>query len=280
MPQHPRDPESSPRALLGAELRHMREQAGYSQEALGELLFVSGSYVGQMEAGTRRIRADMAARIDELLLTGGLFSRNCRAANASKYPAHFAEAAEAEAVATEIREYNPLLIPGLLQTSAYARAVFRAYRPTASEQTIDDLVAARLDRAQLLGSPTKPLLWPILDEAVLRRSVGGPAVMAEALRHVISLACENRIIVQVIAFSAGAHAANSGSLKLMYFDDAPPLAYLQGQDTGLLEDDPSTVSRHRLTYDLLVASALSPQDSMDLISSTAEDYAHEASEHP
>ncbi|MFD7163966.1 helix-turn-helix domain-containing protein [Streptomyces violascens] len=269
------DPSASPRAFLGAELRFAREKSGLTQDELGQPLFVSGSFIGQLESGTRRMHLEYARQIDQILGTNGFFTRNCVAAAKSKYPDHFAEAAEAEAVATTIREYAPLLIPGLLQTEAYARAVFRAYQPTAPEPVIDDLVTARLDRAHLLADPTTPMLWAVLDEAVLRRVVGGRAVMAEALAHVAALGFQHRIIVQVLPFEAGGHAALNGSLKLMSFEDAPPLAYLQGLGTGRLQDDPATVTRHELTYDLLGASALPPQQSLALIESVAEDYAHE-----
>ncbi|MEU9011156.1 helix-turn-helix transcriptional regulator [Streptomyces sp. NPDC048479] len=269
------DPSSSPRALLGAELRHAREKAGLTQEELGAPLFVSGSFIGQLEAGTRRMQPEYASQIDELLRTNGFFQRNCRVSGKSRYPDHFAEAAEAEAVATTIKEYAPLLIPGLLQTEAYARAVFRAYQPTATEAVIDELVEARLARAHLLDDPTTPLLWAVLDEAVLRRAVGGFEVMAEALGHVGSLIRRHRIIAQVLPFDAGAHMALEGPVKLMSFTDAPPLAYLQGLGTGQLQDDPARVARYELTYDLLGASASSPEASLALIESVAEDYAHE-----
>jgi transcriptional regulator with XRE-family HTH domain len=273
------DPSSSPRALLGAELRHARERKGLSQSDLGEPLFVSGSFIGQLEAGTRRMQLEYAAQIDEILGTGGFFARNCQALAKSKYPDHFAEAAEAEAIATAIREYAQMLIPGLLQTKAYATAVFRAYKPTALDDEIDDLVAARLERANLLDGPTTPLLWVILDEAVLRRTVGGGAVMAEALHHVVNLARRRRIIVQVLPFGAGAHASMTGALKLMEFEDAPALSFVEGPDMGKLLDDPATVSRHTLTFSLLQAAALAPQDSLALLESVAQDYEH-GEQHP
>ncbi|MFJ7780487.1 Scr1 family TA system antitoxin-like transcriptional regulator [Streptomyces yangpuensis] len=266
------DPSSSPRALLGAELRVARERAGMSQAELGEPLFVSGSFIGQLESGTRRMHLEFARQMDEILDTNGFFARNCAAAAKSKYPDHFAEAAEAEALARTIREYAPQLIPGLLQTEAYAREVFRAYQPTAPESVIDELVENRLARAALLGDPTTPLLWCVLDEAVLRRVGDNKAVLAEALRHVATLIRTHRIIVQVLPFSAGAHAGLDGSLKLMAFEDAPPLAYVDGIGMGQLFDDPATVTRHTLTYDLLTASALSPRRSLALIESVAEEY--------
>lgn len=272
------DPSSSPRALLGAELRHAREKAGLSQDELGQRLSVSGSFIGQLEAGARRMQPEYARMLDEALDTKGFFSRNCKAAAKSKYPESFTEAVEAEAIATVVRQYASLLIPGLLQTPRYARAVFRAYRPTAPEEEIDELVAARIERARILADPTKPLLWAVLDEAALRRVTGGPAVMAEALHHVIDLVRRNRVIVQVLPLSAGAHSSMEGAIKLMDFESAPPLAFLEHVGTGRLEDDPTIVSRQRHAFELLTASALSPGDSLALVEAMAQDYAHE--EHP
>ncbi|WDV52579.1 helix-turn-helix transcriptional regulator [Streptomyces coeruleorubidus] len=269
------DPSSSPRALLGAELRHAREKAGLSQEELGQRLFVSGSFIGQLEAGTRRMQREYARLLDEVLGTGDFFQRNCGAAAKSKYPEHFAEAAEAEEQATAIREYAPLLIPGLLQTPAYARAVCRAYQPTAPEETIEKLVAARVERARILDDPTEPLLWAVIDEAALRRVTGKRRVMAEALRHIVGLAHRGRVIVQVLPFDAGAHAAMQGAIKLMDFEDAPPLVYFEGVGTGRLEDDPAIVRHQRFTYELLTACALSPEKSLALFEAMAQDYAHE-----
>ncbi|MEU6260029.1 helix-turn-helix transcriptional regulator [Streptomyces sp. NPDC047043] len=269
------DPSSSPRALLGAELRHAREKKGLSQEALGAQVFVSGTFIGQLEAGTRRLQADMAPLLDKLLGTDGFFERNCGAANKSKYPEHFAEAAEAEENATEIREYAPLLIPGLLQTPEYARAVCRAYQPTAPDEEIEKLVAARVERARILDGPTCPLLWAVLDEAALRRVTGGRGVMTKTLSHIAGLIRLYRVIVQVLPFEAGAHAAMEGAIKLMDFEAAPPLVYFEGVGTGRLEDDPATVKQRRYTFDRLAACALSPENSLVLIEAIAQDYAHE-----
>ncbi|WP_165914672.1 helix-turn-helix transcriptional regulator [Streptomyces sp. AcE210] len=268
------DPASR-RVMVGEELRHARERAGLTQQALGELLFVSGSYVGQMEAGTRRILPDMAERLDEALGTAGFFVRHCVRANESKHPVQFAETAEAEALATSILEYGAMLIPGLLQTPGYARAVFLDFQPTAPDEVIEKLLTARMERTRLLDDPTKPVLWAVLDEAALRRRVGGAAVMADNLRHIADLMRKRRIVVQVLPFTAGGHASLHGPLKLMHFDDAPPLTYIEAPAVGLLLDDPATVARHQLSYDLLRANALTPRQSLALISSVAEDYTHE-----
>lgn len=142
--------------MIGAELRHARENAGLSQAELGEPLFVSGSFIGQLESGTRRLQLEYAVQIDEILGTKGFFTRNCAALAKSRYPDHFAEAAEAEAIATAIKHYLPLLIPGLLQTPAYAADLFRIYRPTVPDTEIEELVATRMERARLLDDPTTP----------------------------------------------------------------------------------------------------------------------------
>ncbi|MEV5952574.1 helix-turn-helix transcriptional regulator [Streptomyces sp. NPDC051987] len=269
------DPSSSPRALLGAELRHARERKGLSQAELGQRLFVSGSFIGQLEAGTRRMQPEYARLLDEALETDDFFQRNCEAAAKSRYPDHFAEAAEAEARATAISQYAALLIPGLLQTRAYAEAVFRAYKPTAPEQVIEELVSARMGRTHLLDDPTVPLLWAVIDEAALRRPTGGPSVMAEALHHLAGLIRRRRVIVQVLPFRAGAHASLDGPLKLMEFTDGPPLSFVEAPDVGRLLDDPAVVARHAQMFKLLLAASLSPSDSLVLIESAAQDYEHE-----
>ncbi|MCX5376842.1 helix-turn-helix transcriptional regulator [Streptomyces sp. NBC_00091] len=269
------DPSSSPRALLGAELRVARERAGLSQAELGEPLFVSGAFIGQLEAGTRRMHLEYARQIDEILGTDGFFVRNCGAAAKSKYPDHFTAAAEAEGLATAIREYAPQIIPGLLQTEPYARAVCRAYQPTATAEVIDELVTNRLVRAAILDDKTTPLFWCVLDEAVLRRAGEDPEILAGALRHIAALIRAHRVIIQVLPFSAGFHAGLAGTLKLMAFSDAPPLSYVDGLGMGQLFDDPATVAHHTLTYDLLTASALSPRKSLALIESVAEEYEHD-----
>lgn len=265
------DPTLSPRALYGAELRYQRERAGMTQAELGAPMFVSGSFIGQLESGTRRMQVEYAKRIDDILETDGFFARNFEASQQSRYPEHFADAAEFESLALTIREFAPLLVPGLLQTEGYARAVFRAVHPVAPESLIEGLLSARLDRARIFENPTTPLFWAVLDEAVLRRPVGGAAAMSEQLRHISALARRNRAIVQVLPYSEGAHAALEGSLKLMTFADAPPVAYLQGLSTGQMLDDPHRVERYGLAYDLVRAAAMSPEASLVLIESMAEE---------
>ncbi|WP_449451398.1 Scr1 family TA system antitoxin-like transcriptional regulator [Streptomyces spongiicola] len=272
------DPSTSPGALLGAGPRHARENAGLSRREFGEPLFVSASFVGRLEAGKRRMRPDVAHRIDEILGTNGLFERNCLAAGKSGSPDRFAEAAEAEATATGDRDpgVRAAADPGTASDGGLRTgAVFRAYRPAAPEAVIDEPVEAGLERARLLDDPATPMPWTVLDEAVPRRRAGGAALMARTLGRIGAPARWNRVIVQVVPFPMGAHTATGGGIGLTGFADAPPLAYTTGLGTGRLDDDPSRVARCKLTYDLLAANAPALPESLALVASVAEDYTHE-----
>ncbi|GAA0430087.1 helix-turn-helix transcriptional regulator [Streptomyces luteireticuli] len=261
--------------FFGTELKIRREGAGLTQQELGAKVFCSGSYIGQFEAGIRRPQPDIAKRIDVELGTDGYFTRVYEELiKGSPNADWFADVAYLEGLARAIQSYAPTFMPGLLQTPAYARAVFLAGCPFSSDDEIETWTAARLARQRLLEDPTRPLLWTVLDENVVRRPVGGAAVMREQLTRVLSLARKRRVMVQVLPYSAGAPSLES-MLKLMTFDDAPPVAYTEGVMSGALLDDPAQVARCELTYDLVRAAALSPEASLALIESAAEGYAHE-----
>lgn len=261
--------------FFGSELKWRREATGLSQQELGRRVFCSGAYIGQFETAVRKPQLDVAQRIDVELDTGGFFARMCeKLIDSSPYTHYFAEAVYLESLATAIREHAVMFVPGVLQTAAYARAVFLAGLPFATDDEIDSRVATRLARARLLDHPTEPLLWVVLDEGVIRRKVGGAAVMHEQLEHVASLAQRRRIFLQVLPYAAGASPLG-GMLTLMTFEDAPPVAYEEGHRTGGLVDDPTLVARARAAYDLVSAAALSPEASLSLIRSVAKEYADE-----
>ncbi|MFI9207283.1 Scr1 family TA system antitoxin-like transcriptional regulator [Streptomyces sp. NPDC053253] len=259
--------------FFGELLKDRREAAGLSQSELGARVFVSGGYIGLFEQGIRKPQLDVAKRIDEVLQTGGIFERTWRKLiNKSPYASYFHAVAELEAVATRICEFAPLVLPGLLQTRAYARAVTIGGNPFATEEYVEEKVTSRLERAQILKAATRPEYWAILHENVLQTPMGGSAVMAEALDDLAALARARVILVAVLPRSAGAHAYMTGTLKLMEFADAPPTAYTETEYSGTLLDDPAVVKQAQRAYDHLRVAALSPEASLALIESVAEDY--------
>ncbi|MFI6402732.1 Scr1 family TA system antitoxin-like transcriptional regulator [Streptomyces sp. NPDC050548] len=259
--------------FFGTELRRRREDMGLSQAQLGALVFVSGAYIGQFEQANRKPQMELAIRFDEILKTDGIFERLCLGLiNDRRYADYFAKAAELEALATKICDFAPTLVPGLLQTTEYARAVTVAMNPLATEEYIEDKVSGRMDRARILKDATRPVYWAILHENSLRVPVGGPAVMARQLDHIANLMRERTVLVQVLPCAAGAFAVMNGMLTLMEFGDAPPTAYTEAVYSGNLLDDPAVVKRSYAAYDLLRAAALSPEASLALIESAAEDH--------
>ncbi|AZM53144.1 transcriptional regulator [Streptomyces sp. WAC 01529] len=259
--------------FFGTELKRRREDAGITQSALGTRVFVSGGYIGQFEQAIRKPQLDVAERIDEVLRTDGIFARMCRKLiNDKRYAEYFAAVVELEALATRICEFAPALFPGLLQTADYARVVTLAANPFVTDEYVEDIVTARLERAGILKDATRPEYWTVLHENVLYIPVGGPAVMARQLEHIAALMRERHVMVVVLPYEAGAHASMTGDLRLMEFEDAPPTAYTETSFSGTLVDEPAVVMRAQRAYDLLRAAALSPEASLALIESAAEDY--------
>lgn len=264
------------RERYGEELRSRREAAGLTQEELSQRAIMSRTHIAHIEAGRRRPSPDDAARLDQVLETGGVFERFLPTLDGRQVAEHFAEALEFEGRATVIREYAPKLVPGILQTEAYARAVLGSGHPPKSEEVRDRLLATRLERARILDNFDSPVVWTMLDEAVLRRPIGGPAVMCEQLRHILELGESRRIRVHVLPFSVGAHAMLEGFVSLMWFDGLPPIAYVEGLKTGRVWELPSVVRQCQEAYDHALGDALSHGKTLALIRSVAEDYEHEA----
>ncbi|GAA3048369.1 helix-turn-helix transcriptional regulator [Streptomyces olivoverticillatus] len=212
--------------------------------------------------------------MDKELGTDGFFVRFLPTLGTARFAVHFTHVAELQEQASCIQEYAAALVPGLLQVEPYARAIFRfaLTNPTAAE--IDNRVVQRLARARILEGPDGPVMWVLLDEHALRRVVGGPGAMAAQLRHVSQLADSGRIRLHVLPFSAGAHALSPGMLSLLKFDDAPPVAYLEGVRTGHIHDDPARVAQCQTAWDLALGDALSAEASLALVTSVAEEYEH------
>ncbi|MGV9786425.1 helix-turn-helix domain-containing protein [Streptomyces sp. NPDC003435] len=259
--------------FFGTELKRRREKAGFSQAGLGAAVFVSGGYIGQFELAIRKPQLDVAQRIDQVLQTDGIFERLCRELiDDPRYADYFAQVVELERLATLICEFAPTVVPGLLQTKEYARAVTIAENPFQPDKYVDEIVTARLERSLILRDATRPEYWVALHEDVLHIPVGGPGAMAAQLDYIASLMRERTAIVTVLPYTVEAHAAMGGMLQLMEFEDAPPVAYTETSFSGTLLDGPVVVKQAQRAYDLLRVATLSPEASLTLIESAAEDF--------
>lgn len=263
----------TPREKYGEELKLRRIAAGMTQEQLSEIVVCSPTLISHWEAGRRLPSPDDAVRIDQALGTDGFFARWLEDLE-SKYNDYFATVAELEQRAALIQQFALSLVPGVLQTDNYARALFRAYRPNHTAEEIDEAVVIRTKRSRILDGSLRPVVWTLLDEAVLRRRVGGPQVMAEQLGKIADLAEAGRLRLHVLPYGVGAHALMESLLTLMSFEDSPPVAYVEGFLTGNLMDDPSLVKASQTAYSLALSDALSHQESLALVRAAAEEHVH------
>ncbi|MFI8435752.1 Scr1 family TA system antitoxin-like transcriptional regulator [Streptomyces sp. NPDC079020] len=263
----------TPREKYGEELRLRRLAAGLTQEALAEEVVCSPTLISHFEAGRRLPSPDDAQRIDRALGTDGFFARWLEDLD-TKYADHFAVVAELEKQATLIQQFALSLVPGLLQTDGYARALFSTLRPNYRPDEVDKDVVIRTERSRILDGPLRPVLWTMMDEAVVRRQVGGPQVMAEQLLKIAGMAEAGRLRLHVLPFGVGAHALQEGLASLMSFPDSQPVAYVEGFLTGNLMDDPTLVKACRTVYDLALSDAMSHQESLALVRAAAEEHQH------
>jgi hypothetical protein len=179
---------------------------------------------------------------------------------------------EIEREAVSLRWFEPLLIPGLLQTEEYARAVLAAAHPASPEDEVEGLVSARMDRQAILDQAEPPLLWVILDEGVLTRPVGGPVVMRDQIERLVKAARRPRIVLQVVPGGVGAHAGLAGQFAIASFDGPPDVVYLDNALAGQVVERPGDVARVALLYDILKAEALSPRASIELARKAIEQW--------
>lgn len=266
------DPSASPLDYYGAELRRLREEAKLNQDQLGAILFCSGSLIGQIETAKKVPSRRFSEQLDAALMTGGLFSRLIGLVLKSQLPTWFQPYAEMEAKATYISTYQAQLVYGLLQTPDYARAVLSVENP----DTLDEQVAARMERQRILERENPPVMCVVLDEAVLYREIGGAEVMRNQLAHLLSFRDHSWIQVQVLPFGVGQHAAMMGSFTLLRFDDDPDIFYAESYDSGHMTANPQVIRERSVGYARLQAAALSREDSAALIARVMEErYGHQ-----
>jgi len=268
---------------LAAELRRLRAAAGMSREQVTEQTGVNEGTLYRLEtARARPQRRTLVALLDLYGVSGdartGLLDiaksaddqgwlRPYHAELPEEYAAYISFEAEARAV----RNYESLFIPGLLQTEDYARAVISGTLPLATSTEVEQRVQARMERQARL-SDTPPLgFWAILDEAAIRRMVGGSAVMRKQLAHLLEAAKQPNITLQVITFDMGAHPGMPGSFVYMGFDAADPeLVYVDTLAGDLFLEAEADLSIYASMFDHLRAIALSPTRTAGMISTVVE----------
>src|SRR5215472_5871204 len=266
------DPGASPLAFFGAELRRARAAAGLSQEQLGQRIGYSAALVGKVETGERAPSGDFAQRCDQVLPgADGLFARLHALTQRwdGGYPSWFADWVEAERRAASVCCWEPLLVPGLVQTADYARALFEAWRQADGDE-LEQLVTGRMDRQSIFDRPDPPSLWVIVDEGVLHRRVGSAKIMYDQLTYITEMADRPKITVQVVPAEAGAHVGLQGAFAIASVDGADSVD-LEGPSQGHTTQTPSVVATVNAYFDTLRAEALPRVVSRDLIKRVAEE---------
>ncbi|OIK00276.1 helix-turn-helix domain-containing protein [Streptomyces monashensis] len=254
-------------------LREQREAAGLTQQQLADMAVMTRSHIAHIEAGRRVPSKEDARRLDVALNTGNVLSSFLPREEES-IADYFEAVRVLEQQAVLIKEFAVAYFPGILQTERYARAILGALSPPVGEEECDRRVVTRLERAKILEDPTTPVVWALLDELLLRRPVASGGVMAEQIMHVVHLAEAGRIRAHVMPFDAGQHPLMQGMLKLMWFEDQPPLAYGETHRMGKLHDSPSVVRELQHHYDLAMSDAMPLKESLAFLRASAEEYEH------
>jgi transcriptional regulator with XRE-family HTH domain len=259
----------SPIKVFGGMLAHYRTKAGMTPEQLAARVYLSASLIRKVEAGTRTPTEELAKACDDALNCDGalieLFDRLSPAFRERSYPVWFGRWPDIEAAARSLRTFEPLVIPGLLQTEAYARAILST-RVGDTEDEVEELVSGRMKRQAILHRDKPPTLWAILDEAALRRCVGGREVMREQLAHLQEMARRPSIVIQVIPLSTGAHQGlNGGAFVVADLPGKPLIAYQDTASSGQIIEDADDIEALGLLWDSLNAEALPRTASLALL---------------
>ncbi len=263
------DPTSSPLAFYATDLRRMRTARGISQRTFARSALMAASLLNKIEAGVRLPSMELSVVADATFGTVDHFQRLWRLVIKFAYPAWFRPFVELEEAAVAIRSFQVQVVPGLLQTEEYARAVFAGGRPDAD--SLEKKVASRMARQLILERENPPELWVVLDEYVLRRSVAEPAVMRAQFQRLIDAASVPSTVIQVVPFSAGAHAGFGGSFSALTLDEGPGVVLADGFLQGQILADPEDVKAALRAYNLLAAVALPPKASIDLVAAAMKE---------
>ncbi len=273
------------RRRLGSELRKLREQKGMTAEEVAARLLVSQSKISRLENGRRSISQrdvrDLCgvygvddARVVDSLMQMAKESRQqgwWHAFGDVPYSVYIG----LETDAASLRVYESLVVPGLLQTPEYARAVIEGMWPEATHAEVDKRVQVRLKRQERLTDPLHPVrYWVVLDEAALRRVTGDEQIMIAQLETLVERSTMPHVTLQVLPYSMGAHPGMYGKFAILEFEDASDatVVYLEGVTSDLYLEKPNDVHDYSLMYEHLRALALGPDQSRQFIHDIAQNY--------
>ncbi len=280
------NPEQNPtlRARrLAAELLRRREATGKSREEVARQLEWSTSTLFRIETGRSRPQPGNVRILLELYgVTGperdGLIQLTREARQPGWWhsfrdvlPNPYEVYIGLEAGAASIRNFEPIVVPGLLQTEDYARETFRNGPIELDPEEVERLLEVRMARQKILGRDDRPRLWAVIDEAVIHRAVGGSEVMHGQLRHLADAAQQGKTTVQVVPYRAGTHAGTTGPFVILDYAETtdPAVVYVETLAGDIYLEERSDVDRYTLAFDRLVAAALHPDDSVQLIEQIA-----------
>lgn len=281
MPQN--QPGSGPtalRILLGSQLRRLRESKGVSREDAGHLIRGSESKISRMELGRVGFKERDVADLLTLYSVVDEQARKSvldlvRTANEPGWwhrfndllPNWFQAYVGLEEAAARIRTYEVQFIPGLLQTKEYAKAVITAGAAGLGADEIARRVDLRLERQKVLDRPGGPIFWAVIDEAALRRPIGGVEVMKAQLEHLVDLMRQSSITIQIMPFSFGGHSAEGGAYSLLRFpdQDLPDVVYVEQLASALYLDKREDVDRYTEVMERLCAVSTTPDETVKLL---------------
>ena len=256
------------RILLGSQLRMLREVRGITREEAGYAIRASGSKISRMELG----RVSFKERdVTDLLKLYGVDEDETatlvQLAIQANSPGWWHKYSDV------LPDWFGVYVPGLLQTADYARAVVRLGQPGAAPGEIERRISLRMGRQELLTKPGGPRLWAIVDEAALRRPIGGTEVMRAQLVQLIQATEDPNVTLQVMPFRSGGHAAEAGAFTIMRFPepDLPDVVYLEQLTSALYLDKRDDVEKYTEVMERLSVESESPERSVDILSGMLEE---------
>ncbi|MFK0286982.1 Scr1 family TA system antitoxin-like transcriptional regulator [Streptomyces sp. NPDC090499] len=260
------DPSDSLRTF-GAVVHALREHAGYSRSEFAELVRYSKHTVASVELGRRMPDRALVERAEEVLGNTGALRKAAQFLTRGDkgLAVWFRQWARLERIAVSLCTYECRLVPGLLQSDGYARAVFDGTIPVVTDEGLENLLDVRMKRQRMLfGRPTVPFSF-IVEEHVFLRRFGGAELMREMYDHVLERAALRNVTLQIVPLAAGLHACLDGPVRLLETPEGRRFAYSEGQQNGRLIGDVKEVSLLQQRYDTLRSQALNPKESQGLL---------------